>query len=98
MTCLNRCRKLLGLSRPITMKNRILFSFLSCAASLVMTILLALVLAADVSAAESKRLLIVGQGPDGHPPATHEFMAGANVLTELLKPHKELQTTVVNAD
>ncbi|HEY2573855.1 MAG TPA: ThuA domain-containing protein [Verrucomicrobiaceae bacterium] len=44
------------------------------------------------------RLLVVGQGPDGHPPTTHEFMAGAKVLAELLKPFPDIQTTVVNAD
>ncbi len=57
-------------------------------------------LATTVVAAESKprRLLIVGQGPDGHPPTTHEFMAGAKVVAELLKSHKEIETTVVNAD
>jgi len=62
--------------------------------------LLAFAFAASVSAAESrpKRLLIVGQGPDGHPPTTHEFMPGARVLTELLKPYEDLQVTVVNAD
>jgi len=62
------------------------------------TALLALILATSVFAAEPKRLLIVGQGPDGHPPTTHEFMAGANVTAEVLKPFKELQVTVVNAD
>jgi len=62
--------------------------------------LLMVVLATSVSAAGSrpKRLLIVGQGPDGHPPTTHEFMAGAKVLAELLKPYQDLQATVVNAD
>ena len=45
-----------------------------------------------------KRLLIVGQGPDGHSPTMHEFMPGARVLTELLKPYKGLQVTMVNAD
>jgi type 1 glutamine amidotransferase len=62
--------------------------------------LLMFVLATSVSAAESrpKRLLIVGQGPDGHPPTTHEFMAGAKVLAELLQPYQDLQATVVNAD
>jgi len=44
------------------------------------------------------RLLIVGQSPDGHPPTTHEFMPGANVTAELLKPFPEIKTTVVNAD
>jgi type 1 glutamine amidotransferase len=62
--------------------------------------LLAFVGAVSVSAAEQKpkRLLIVGQGPDGHPPTTHEFRAGAQVLAELLKSQKDLRTTVVNAD
>src|SRR5215475_12245586 len=45
-----------------------------------------------------KRLLIVGQGTDGHPPTTHEFMAATRVLTELLKPYPALQTSVVKAD
>src|SRR4051812_21378737 len=45
-----------------------------------------------------KRLLIVGQGTDGHPATTHEFMAGTRVLAELLKPYKEIQATVVKAD
>ena len=48
--------------------------------------------------AKPRRLLIVGQGSDGHPPTTHEFMAGARVLAELLKTHPEIQTTVANAD
>lgn len=62
--------------------------------------LLTLFAVAMISAAEprTRRLLIVGQGPDGHPPMAHEFMAGANVLNALLKPYKELQTTVVKAD
>jgi type 1 glutamine amidotransferase len=63
-------------------------------------VLLASVLATTVSAAESgpRRLLIVGQGTDGHPPGTHEFMAGAHVLAELLKVHTNVHSTVVKAD
>jgi len=63
-------------------------------------LLLASLLVTSVSAAESrpKRLLIVGQGPDGHPPTTHEFMPGAQVLADLLKGHKDVQATVVKAD
>jgi type 1 glutamine amidotransferase len=52
----------------------------------------------NISAAATRRVLIVGQGTDGHPPTTHEFMAGAHVLAELLKPYKEIQATVVKAD
>jgi type 1 glutamine amidotransferase len=69
-----------------------------CAVPLIVASLLVFVLAANIYAAEPKRLLIVGQGSDGHPPTTHEFMPGARVLAELLKPYKELQATVVNAD
>ena len=71
-----------------------------CVVPLMVASLLVFVHATSVSAAESrlKRLLIVGQGPDGHPPTTHEFMPGARVLAELLKPFKDLQATVVNAD
>src|SRR6266540_5991244 len=66
---------------------------------LMVSSLLILVLAASISAAAAgpRRLLIVGQGPDGHPPTTHEFMPGARVLAELLKPDQDLQATVVNA-
>lgn len=61
------------------------------------TIALFVFLSVSVFAADSKKLLIVGQGPDGHPPTTHEFMAGANVLAELLKPFPGIKTTVVDA-
>jgi type 1 glutamine amidotransferase len=60
-------------------------------------LILALLLSVPVLASDTKRLLIVGQGPDGHPPTTHEFMAGAHVLSELLKPFPAVQTTVVDA-
>jgi hypothetical protein len=64
------------------------------------TLLLIWIFAFTVAAAAAtpKRLLIVGQGPDGHPPTTHEYMPGAKVLNELLKPYKDIQATVVNAD
>jgi len=45
-----------------------------------------------------KRLLIVAQKTDGHPATTHEFIPGAKVLAELLKPNKNIQATLVNAD
>ena len=57
-----------------------------------------ILLASPALAADAKRLLIVGQGPDGHPPTTHEFTAGASVLAELLKPFPDIKTTVVNGD
>ncbi len=49
-------------------------------------------------AAKAKRLLLIGQGSDGHPPATHEFMAGVRVLEKLLAPVKGVQASVAKAD
>ena len=67
--------------------------------SVMVTLLIGGALAsASAAAVNPKRLLIVGQGPDGHPPTTHEFMAGANVLAELLKSCGEIQIKVAKAD
>ena len=50
---------------------------------------------ASVQAAESKKLLLIGQGPDGHPPGTHEFVAGIKVIDALLKPYAtHIRTTI----
>jgi len=49
------------------------------------------------SAKGRKRLLLVGQGADGHPPRTHEYMAGLRVLTALLKPVREVEGTTARA-
>ena len=53
---------------------------------------------ASAAEAKPKRLLLVGQGPDGHPPGTHEYMAGVQVLARLLAPVKSVTTTIVKAD
>jgi type 1 glutamine amidotransferase len=45
-----------------------------------------------------KKLLLVGQGPDGHPPQTHEYMAGLKVLAKCLKRVPGVEVTVVRAD
>lgn len=48
-----------------------------------------LLLAAVASSAagkERKTLLLIGQGPDGHPPTTHEYYAGLKILEKLLAP------------
>ncbi len=61
--------------------------------------LLVLVLtAAPVRAGEPKTLLLIGQGPDGHPPQTHEYMAGIEQLTRLLEPTEGLRIRVAKAD
>jgi len=77
------------------MKSHIPFLFRTCTASLIVLIFTASAFAAE---SKPKRLLIVGQSPDGHPPRTHEFMAGAQVTAELLKPYKEIHAAVVKAD
>jgi type 1 glutamine amidotransferase len=53
---------------------------------------------ASAADAKPKRLLMVHQSPDGHAPTFHEFKGGAEVMNELLKPYKNIQTTLVNAD
>src|SRR5579884_1979822 len=66
------------------------------------TLLLALCLAAWLGgpalAGPKKRLLLVGGGPDGHPPTTHEYMAGLRVLARCLEPVPDLEVTTVRAD
>jgi hypothetical protein len=45
-----------------------------------------------------KKLLLVGQGPDGHPKSTHEYAAGINVLAKCLAKVPGLETIVVRGD
>jgi type 1 glutamine amidotransferase len=45
-----------------------------------------------------KRLLLLSQGPDGHPWSTHEYVAGAQILAKCLQPIEGLQTILVKAD
>jgi hypothetical protein len=44
-----------------------------------------LALTPSLFAAAPKKLLLVGCGPDGHPPQTHEYMAGLGVLKKCLE-------------
>ena len=50
----------------------------------------------SLSAAPPKKLLIIGDKPDGHPPKTHEFMAGGRILADLLKDTPGLEVTLVD--
>jgi len=50
------------------------------------------------SGKEVKRVLLIGQGPDGHPWNSHEYMAGQRILASCLQPVKDLQVIVVKAD
>ena len=54
--------------------------------------------AGGASGAEKKRLLLIGQSPDGHPPGTHEYMAGLKILQHCLQPIDGLTTELVKAD
>ena len=45
-----------------------------------------------------KRLLLVGQGSDGHPVGTHEFMPGVNILANLLQNFQGLELKITKAD
>jgi type 1 glutamine amidotransferase len=59
---------------------------------------LAVGLAAPVVAADPpKKVLLVGSPPDTHPPGTHEYMAGVDVLAKLLKPVPGIEVTVASA-
>jgi len=51
-----------------------------------------------LNAAEPQRLLLLSQGPDGHPVSTHEYVAGQQILARLLRDVPELQITQVRAD
>ena len=48
--------------------------------------------------AKSKTLLLIGQGPDGHKPGTHEFMAGVRIIKKLLAPYRLVNARIVRAD
>jgi type 1 glutamine amidotransferase len=45
-----------------------------------------------------KRLLLVGQGPDGHPAGTHEYRAGLKILQKGLARVPGVQVTVADGD
>jgi type 1 glutamine amidotransferase len=47
---------------------------------------------------EPRRLLLIGQGRDNHPPGTHEYLAGVNRLAKLLENTPNLTVTVAQAD
>src|SRR5712692_8983562 len=45
-----------------------------------------------------KRLLLLGQGPDGHPETTHEYLAGQKLLAKCLEQSPGLIVDIVRAD
>jgi len=63
------------------------------------SILLAVAAASLTNADEpKKKLLLIGQGPDGHPAETHEYMAGVKVLAKCLEPVAGIEVTTIRAD
>lgn len=61
-------------------------------------LLASLLCASALHADAPKKLLLVGQGPDGHPPKTHEYVAGLKVLEKCLKGVQGVEVTSVRAD
>lgn len=51
-----------------------------------------------VEAGAPKKLVLLAQKPDGHPPLTHEYEPGLRILQTLLGKVPGLQTTLVRAD
>lgn len=48
--------------------------------------------------AQTKRLLLLEQKPDGHPPSTHEYLSGQRLLAELLSGRPRLEVSIASAD
>jgi type 1 glutamine amidotransferase len=63
--------------------------------SLLLTVV---VLAGPAGADPPRKVLLLYQGPDGHPPTTHEYEKGMKLLHKLLEKVPELETTLVKAD
>jgi hypothetical protein len=53
---------------------------------------------AEEPAAKPKRVLLVGQGPDGHAWGSHEYHDGIRIVAEILQQVPGVQAIVVNAD
>src|SRR5262249_43966609 len=60
--------------------------------------LLVFACASPCLAGPPKKVLLVGQGPDGHPPGTHEYLAGVKVIAKCLQPVAGLEVMTVRAD
>ncbi len=45
-----------------------------------------------------KRVLLLGQKPDGHPPGTHEYLPGMRIIAKMLEDMPGIDVTTVSAD
>lgn len=59
----------------------------------VFAVAVTLLSAVAVIAEPPKKVLLVSSGPDGHPAATHEYVAGVDILAKLLKPVAGIEVT-----
>lgn len=57
-----------------------------------------LLASAAVAADPPKKLLLVSSPPDTHPPTTHEYTPGLDILAKLLKPVPGVELTSVKAE
>lgn len=64
----------------------------------VLTLVFVLLGQSIVAGGEMKRLLLIYQGPDGHPAATHEYQAGLRVLKSCLEAVPDLDVQSVAGD
>jgi type 1 glutamine amidotransferase len=65
---------------------------------LVVAAALALASPAVLAADPPKKILLVGSPADDHPPGTHEYAAGMEIVAKLLKPVREAEVTVARAE
>ena len=63
-----------------------------------LALLLSLALCHPVTAKTAKRVLLLGQKPDGHPPGTHEYLRGLRVIAKTLEGAPGLDVSTVSAD
>ena len=57
-----------------------------------------LALTANAEQPERKRLLLLVQGPDGHPAGTHEYVEGMEIISAQLQQSAELDLITMRAD
>jgi type 1 glutamine amidotransferase len=60
--------------------------------------LTAFLAAAAADAGGPKRVLLLAQGPDGHPPETHEYVRGQEILLKSLAKTPGLEVKLLRAD
>ena len=69
--------------------------------SLITLIAFAVAFAPSLAVADlpaKRKVLLIGQGPDGHPKQTHEYMTGVRIVQKLLRNVPNLETAVEQAD